>query len=359
MIQLNCTNCKALLTIDEAFAGGACRCRHCGTIQTVPKHLRENGDAVGSSGVLAQAASGAKAPKSLYKKRTAVAETPGTGLDDLAEIVASSGLSSSRLQKSNAPAAQPAPKDKRMVMLVSVAGGIIALLLGIIIFMAVRDRTNNEPLAGTTGGGSGEVQPTNPTVPAPTPNKPEKTPLVMKKPPHFLNQGLKGSSVVYVLDHGSSSSLEGRLNLLKSALINSLHSLGPERRFQVIFWNVVGQPVTAFPADGLAPATVENIAACEKFLGEIFPAGQTQAPIEKAFNSGAESVVLVPIKSDLLDDSLQKDLAKVRKQGMTANLYCLTIAQPSIASALKKIVAEAKGTYKDVSLQDARNSLAE
>src|SRR3954471_4025729 len=139
MIQLNCTNCKALLTIDEAFAGGVCRCRHCGTIQTVPKHLKQNGDGAGSSGVLAQAASGSKskAPKSLYKKRSTVAETPGTGLDDLAEIVASSGLSSSRLQKSNAPAAQAkaGPKDKKMIMLVSGAGAVIALLLGIIIFM--------------------------------------------------------------------------------------------------------------------------------------------------------------------------------------------------------------------------------
>ena len=48
MIQINCTNCKALLLIDDAFAGGVCRCRHCGTIQTVPKHLKDaNGDGSG------------------------------------------------------------------------------------------------------------------------------------------------------------------------------------------------------------------------------------------------------------------------------------------------------------------------
>jgi hypothetical protein len=41
MISLPCTHCQAVLTIDEAFAGGVCRCQHCGTIQTVPAHLKQ------------------------------------------------------------------------------------------------------------------------------------------------------------------------------------------------------------------------------------------------------------------------------------------------------------------------------
>ena len=43
MISLSCTHCQRVLTIDEAFAGGVCRCQHCGTIQTVPAHLK-NGE---------------------------------------------------------------------------------------------------------------------------------------------------------------------------------------------------------------------------------------------------------------------------------------------------------------------------
>src|SRR5205823_4824907 len=105
-------------------------------------------------------------------------------------------------------------------------------------------------------------------------------------------------------------------------------------RFQVIFWNVPNQPVAAFPPDGMAQATEENIIACDKFLSEIFPVGQTQAPIAKAFASGAEAVVLLPVKSELLDDNLQKDLAKVRKEGKTAKLYCLTIAHPGVANTM-------------------------
>ncbi len=45
MISLPCTHCQKVLTIDEAFAGGVCRCQYCGTIQTVPAHLKPGGSA--------------------------------------------------------------------------------------------------------------------------------------------------------------------------------------------------------------------------------------------------------------------------------------------------------------------------
>ena len=69
MIQLNCTNCKSLLTIDEAFAGGsvdvatAARSR---PFRSTSK--RKSKDGAGSSAAR-QPASGSKSKaKSLYKK---------------------------------------------------------------------------------------------------------------------------------------------------------------------------------------------------------------------------------------------------------------------------------------------------
>ena len=41
MISLTCTSCKKVLQIDDAFAGGVCRCQYCGTIQTVPASLKQ------------------------------------------------------------------------------------------------------------------------------------------------------------------------------------------------------------------------------------------------------------------------------------------------------------------------------
>ena len=36
MIHLTCTKCQTALALDDAFAGGVCRCQKCGAIQTVP-----------------------------------------------------------------------------------------------------------------------------------------------------------------------------------------------------------------------------------------------------------------------------------------------------------------------------------
>src|ERR1043165_1592769 len=80
MISLTCTNCQTVLTIDEAFAGGVCRCQHCGTIQTVPAHLKK----------------GAKAPRSgpparaLYTNKSRPDIATGTGLSNLSERSGSS-----------------------------------------------------------------------------------------------------------------------------------------------------------------------------------------------------------------------------------------------------------------------------
>src|SRR5207237_1537617 len=96
MIRINCTNCKAQLSIDEAFAGCVCRCQYCGTIQTVPKHL--------SSPAAAEApvkTAAAGAPRELYRKKSKGDIGMSSGLDAIAEIVASSGLSGSGLTSNN------------------------------------------------------------------------------------------------------------------------------------------------------------------------------------------------------------------------------------------------------------------
>src|SRR5688500_5353996 len=93
MIYLTCTNCKATLEMDEAFAGGVCRCQHCGTIQTVPAHLKA------TVGAFAPVSTGTGA-KALYQStasRSAGAAAPSSGLDSLADVVANSGLSGTGL----------------------------------------------------------------------------------------------------------------------------------------------------------------------------------------------------------------------------------------------------------------------
>src|SRR4051812_46257721 len=186
MIHLNCTNCKSLLQIDDAFAGGVCRCRYCGSIQTVPKRLKKT--SVGSDSgaaapeVEASANGGTSSAKTLFSKKAGV-ETAGsgTGLDDLAGFVASSGLTSGRLQKKTPPPAAPreptTPWDRRTIVLLASAGGVIALLLIVILILAFRDRSGGTVASGDQGtgqtvssSGGGSSAPPTPPPASVTPN---------------------------------------------------------------------------------------------------------------------------------------------------------------------------------------------
>jgi hypothetical protein len=354
MIQINCTNCKAVLQIDDAFAGGVCRCRYCGTIQTVPKRLKRAGGN-GDGGALAESAEG-RGAKSVYARRAGV-ETAGsgTGLDDLASIVASSGLTSNRLQKNAAPTAAASAttistatfKDRKTVIIVSAAAVIIAVLLGIIIVMAVRDRTA-EVAQGTDTTASNSGSPTPPVNPLPT-----VTPPVVVPKPSFLGQPIPEMSVAYVLDHGSASAAEGRLDLLKVALINSLKSLGPERRFQVVFWAVDPNDVQSWPTSGLAYATPQNIVLAQNFIDQVYAVGTTQKTpaLKKAFDAKAEAIVLLPIKS-FPEEYAGRVLEQRSKAGSNAKFYCFSLAQGHLGAELRKIASGTGGDYKDISISE-------
>jgi len=139
VISITCTNCKTILTIDEAFAGGVCRCQHSGTIQTVPAAPRPTGG-------LAPKATAVS--KSLYQgqERSKPGPTAATELAELADAVASSGLSGSGLAnrrntESQSPAALASresaeqPLDRRGLLLIIVAASALAAVL--IVFVVV------------------------------------------------------------------------------------------------------------------------------------------------------------------------------------------------------------------------------
>src|SRR5580704_16163288 len=97
MIRITCTHCRQVLTIDDGFAGGVCRCQHCGTIQTVP--ASKTGGAGAKTSALGAAA------RTLYRAAEHASQgnrqdfsgehmLSDSTLEELAEIVSSSGLRS-------------------------------------------------------------------------------------------------------------------------------------------------------------------------------------------------------------------------------------------------------------------------
>lgn len=352
MIEINCTNCKTLLEIDDAFAGGVCRCRHCGTIQTVPKRLKNSGKAA-----MSEASVGSS--QTAVKKPGIDVGNSGTGLDDLAGIVASSGLASARLLRNKPKAAAPAEpkKDNRTLIIIGSAGVLIVLLLGIIIFMATRDNGTAQggtaPGTGGTGGTNTGTVTNDHTQPNPVNNTGGP---VVSQSPSFLGQSISERSVAYVLDRGSASEDEGRFKLLKSAVLKSVRSLGADRQFTVIFWKEGESKIESWPEEGLRNATPANIKELSEFLGEVAAYGQTTAPAstEKAFKTGAEAVVLVPIKT-IIEPGTHTAIVKSRGSSK-AKVYSFTLAQPDIGESFQKVANDTNGTYRDISLDQLRAS---
>ena len=364
MIEIHCTKCKTLLQIDDAFAGGVCRCRHCGAIQTVPKRLKNK-----NQGAVAGAAVGSSKSSQEYQNKAGLEAGSGTGLDELAGIVASSGLSSSRLRKKEKPpAGKTAPaKDQRTLIIIASAAGVIVLLLAIIIFMATRDKTGGgndvkQTYSGTGGATNGVAPGTGGAdsgVPKPGAVIDGGTPVAVTPKiigPSFLGQALNESSVAYVLDRGAASGDERRLELLKGAVLNSVRSLGPTRKFAVVFWQVEGSNIEAWPEEGLRNATPDNVEELRKFLDDIFSVGQTKAPssTERAFQTGAQAIVLVPIKT-FIEPGSHTAIVKSRGQS-TAKVYNFTLAQPDIGESFRKVAADTHGTYRDVSMVELREA---
>ncbi|MEM6314528.1 MAG: hypothetical protein AAF743_10595 [Planctomycetota bacterium] len=203
MIELQCTHCGERMQIDDAFAGGVCRCRYCKTIQTVPSKHK-----------LGQAAQ-TPTPQPV-RTGTSLGQAPGgsgTGLEELGELVSSGGLGSGMRAKARKASAKPAQPSTtaRPVWIWAGAGGL--LVVAVLVVAAVLLVGGDEPVEVRTPGVLGLVLP-------------------------------EAGTVVYVVDVGPS--FEEYRRELARAVEDSVTSLGNGRGVQVV---LAGRaPGLSFPA---------------------------------------------------------------------------------------------------------------
>lgn len=340
MISIICNQCKTTLTIDDAFAGGVCRCQHCGTIQTVPAHFKGNADA--------PAAPVAPAPsKSLFLPQGAVSAgtSPGagaapSGLDELAQIVASSGLSgsglhSARLQRAGAaPEQAPAPaateslvrskpqKKLPLVPLAIGAGVVIVALAAAVIFLALRNAPGSSSSTSDSGGGGGGSGSAT-----------------------FCGMNISGNSVIYVLDRGNS--IRDEFDSVKEATYRSIGTLGPDRKFAVILWNNGGDDV-AFPAQGLRNATTDQISQLKGAIEDVIATGSSHigGALERAAARNPSTVVIVTAKDKLEDEDVDALNAARENAGGKIKFYTLVVGAAQDNAALKNFTKATSGQYR-------------
>jgi hypothetical protein len=324
MISITCTNCQTLLSIDDAFAGGVCRCQHCGTIQTVPSK-RKDGPGGTAAGL------GVKTPKTLYQKRVRDASV-GTGLDELAEVVTSSGLGGSGLSSRSArPAgsAVAAPPKSNLTMLLGIAAiVVIALLIVILIVVTRKD-------SGTVAGGPGATGGANATPATPVATNPT-----------FCGIKLEHPSVIYLLDRGSST--QAPFGSLKEATLKSIATLGPARRFQILFWDN-GQDPGAFPPI-LNYAKPENLETVRRQTDEVYAFGATDAApaLAKAIAQRPAAIVIATGKGADLDEAFVQ-MVKDTKKDVPVVIHTFAIGSGGPSAALKAVAEMTGGEYRELS----------
>jgi hypothetical protein len=359
MISLHCTQCKQLLEMDEAFAGGVCRCQFCGTIQTVPSHLKDSASAASST-----ASKKGSSTKALYKK-SSTAQPPGTGLDELAEIVASSGLARGSLSK---PARQsagaedgrserpPPPRKSKATPMLIGACGIILALLGVVIYLAMRPAAPSakgpsskapetvEHTTPDTPPRPGEVVPDQPGQPAPPP--------VAQAGPSFAGLPLPEGDVAFLIDRSQAN--DEILDAVKAAAYRAVMSLGGGRRFQIVFWHRKDEGIVAYPDDALAPATKEEVAAAAKRFEDVVSYGTTELKptLEKAMKSNPAVIVMVTAKGFNMEESDAAAVeATVKVHPVKIHTFSLGEAESAV---LKQIAEKTGGEYRELSYNKLR-----
>ena len=345
MIVLTCTNCRARLEMDDAFAGGVCRCMYCGTIQTVPSHLKRPGAATKVK-VIHQTQP--RPTRGLTGDGSGEADASGE-LDQLADVVAAtsassggsglagSGLSGSGLRASAqqqqprvrvATFAPPAPWWKRhRALLIGLAGAACLVAAVAALFVIFADDPAPQQAI--------EVSSNLRTAPAELGQTPQSQ-------PNFCGLPLTDDRVVvYVLDRGGATG--DMFAALKEATYRSVESLGPQRKFQIIFWNN-GTTDQAYPASAPAPATSQNLDEARRAFDEVVALGQSEpaAALGKAFASRPDAVVLVTAKPYELDETFVRTVEGLRRTS-PARVSIVALGAGESSTALKKLAKSTGG----------------
>ena len=333
MINLTCTSCKKLLQIDDAFAGGVCRCKFCGTIQTVPSQQKTRAAAPTAASVAPKAAP----PKTLFQSSSRVEPmhapppTSGTGLDELAQIVASSGLAGTGLRAGHLRKTPPPPVASNLKLYFIIGGSVLGTLVIVLVLWLIFHQSNNPEAVTSQNAPDNQVRTTNNGQPTTT-------------TPNYMGLPLSGPSVIYLLDRGSGT-LE-TFDFIKRGAIRSIASLGPGTKFQIIFWET--DSIIESPKGTMRFATAENVAATDEEIKDVYAFSQStiDKSLQKALAQNPAEIVIATGKYGL-DDEFVNSVMALRKTS-SVKIHTVSLGKSGSTEALKKLAEKTGGTFKEV-----------
>ncbi|MEM1011013.1 MAG: hypothetical protein AAGI46_02190 [Planctomycetota bacterium] len=336
MIRLRCGNCSEILEVDDAFAGGVCRCKFCGTIQTVPTNAAELELAEGST---AQGSAGKAKP--LYRREEQTDNT--SGLDELADVVASSSGLSSGLNRAasrnkrpsrrgtsvsvQVPAAKATKSSDSRLRIAIAAAALLAIVVVVLVITLLGGE--DERLADETTGLSGIDL---------------------------------SDSVSFVVDTGTASERTFRPSML--LLIDAARTLPAGGQYQFIFWPAsrIGRDdadlsATALPARTLRPATAASLDTVRDRLDELDVGGSTLiAPaMDVALEASPGAILVVTGNAVFLPDDFAESVVSQRDAASaTMPVHTITLGQAEPADELAELAELTGGQAIALSMADIR-----
>jgi hypothetical protein len=255
-------------------------------------------------------------------------------LSDLANYVASSGLTGTGLTSSahrHKPAAAPPQKGANTTLIAIIVGVVVVLAAGGFALKLLID--SRKPAGGASSnndsqgtGGSATLKP-----------KP--------KVPNFGGIPLKGPSVVYLLDHGSGTT--NTYDAIIGGARQSLESLGPQIKFQIIFWEIDEQVVIT-PEKEMKYATRENIQAAADVMSTVraFSQSKIEGPMEKAIAQNPAEIVIVTGKYGLDDDFVKAVLDK--RGASNVKIHTVSMGRDASPDPLRKVAERTGGEFREL-----------
>ncbi|MCG3179698.1 MAG: hypothetical protein BIFFINMI_02039 [Phycisphaerae bacterium] len=306
-ILLKCHQCQEQLEVDDAFAGGICRCVHCGALSHVP-HQRTELDRKGR-------------PK-----------TP----PPMAKPVVASEAELDKMQIVEANRFVAAQKRRGLLAIAMI---VVAVGLAVILIWLLRQ---NKPEDDGTKDKNKNYNPPGAVV-------------VERKFANLCGLTLPAGPTAYLLDTGHGIGMSGGLELTwaKVVIEMSLASQGDAAdkcKFVVSTWEdhktFMGESVEApktFPETGLSDCTEENRNAVADWLTPIRPGENTYpAPaVELALARGATVIVLI-VKSDLTAEQADAIGKLTAGKSVTLRAVAFSLEKPETFANLAKAVGGAE-----------------
>lgn len=327
------------MTVDDGFAGGVCRCSGCGTIQTVPAEATQM--------------VGATSGKVIFEKPGRM----GSNLDELGQIVSSSGLVGSGLVSGHRHAPPP-PKNR--ILKPAAVGGAIALLLatGVLIGLSMRGSTgvvqpdspssveghSKSSASKTVQSKSEETRKTKSTAKSKSNDSTARGESKRASGAHSISDlDLSESKVViFLFDRGEST--RPFIDDLRKSALDVAGKLGAERKFQIIYWTAnsdtpLAPEVPETPSDSTIEQTRSELANIE-----IPRSTDIEPALEIALEGSPTDIIIASAKGWQLDEDFVKFVVESTKP-KSIRVHTIAFSTGPESEALKQIASETNGQF--------------